>query len=218
MLEALEIPFADNAEEALADLGRHNLSFLYAPSFHPAFRQFASLRKALGIRTVFNILGPLLNPAGVKRQLIGVYSADLVRPVAEALGELGSLEAMVVHGDDGGDELSLCAPTTVAHLRDGAVTVTKLKPEDFGLKHAQARDLQGGSAIVNARILLDVLANNPGPQRDAVLLNSAAALLIGGKCGSLHEGLETARQAISSGRALELLTQMKVRQKTGAVV
>ncbi len=218
VLEALEIPFADNEHEALRDLRNFNLSFLYAPSFHPAFRDLAGLRKALGVRTVFNVLGPLLNPAGVQRQLVGVYSRDLVQPVAEALGELGSIEAMVVHGDDGGDELSLCAPSTIAHLRGGRVTLMKLAPEDVGLKRANPTDLQGGSAIANARILIDLLNGKSGPQRDVVLLNSAAALLVGGKCGSIADGIEIAKQTLNSGRAHDLFGKMKIRQVTGAVV
>lgn len=217
VLEALGVPFADTPEEATLSLRRYRLAFMYAPSFHPALRELTPLRRSLGFRTVLNALGPLLNPAGVRRQLIGVYSPSLVTPVAEALGELGAIEAMVVHGTDGADEVSISAPTHIAHLRDGAVHHMTIAPENFGLKRSPAEAIEGGDASQNARILASVLRGEPGPRRDIVLLNTAAALVVGGKAESLHAGIELADHALRAGKAHALLDQMKEALSLGAV-
>lgn len=217
VLEALGVPFADTPEEAAQSLKRHRLAFMYAPSFHPALRELAPVRRALGFRTVFNVLGPLLNPAGVRRQLVGVYSQDLVVPVAETLGELGAIEAMVVHGADGADELSISAPTKVAHLRDERVHLSIVAPEDFGLNRAVPEAIVGSDPDVNARILANVLSGEPGPRRDMVILNAAAALVVGGRAQDMHEGISIARTTLETGKARALLDEMKEALSLGAV-
>ncbi|MBN8542435.1 MAG: anthranilate phosphoribosyltransferase [Deltaproteobacteria bacterium] len=210
VLEALRVPFADNAAEANQSLKRHGLAFLYAPSFHPTLRKVAPVRQLLGMRTVFNALGPLLNPAGIRRQLIGVYSANLIEPVAQALAELGSHEVMVVHGEDGADEISLCAPTKVAHLKNGKVRVFQLTPEEFGFSRSMNSDLQGGDAQENARILIRIFEGETGPKRDIVLLNAGAALMVGGQVRTLRDGVDLAHATLQSGRVLQFLNQMRI--------
>lgn len=217
VLEALGVPFADTPEEATQSLRRHRLAFMYAPSFHPALRELTPVRRALGFRTVFNVLGPLLNPAGVRRQLVGVYSPDLVEPVAETLGELGAIEAMVVHGADGADELSISAPTKIAHLRDGRVQIRTVAPENFGLNRAVPESIAGADPMQNARILANVLSGEPGPRRDMVILNAAAALVVGGRAHDLQEGVKIARTTLESGKARALLDEMKEALSLGAV-
>ena len=216
VLEALRVPFADNAGEANELLKRHKLAFLYAPSFHPALRKVANVRQLLGMRTVFNALGPLLNPAGVRRQLVGVYSANLVEPVAHALAELGSHEVMVVHGDDGADEISLCSATKVAHLKNGMVRVFQVTPEEFGFTRVQNSGLQGGDVEENTRILVRIFEGEAGPKQDIVLLNAGAALMVGGQVRTIRDGVELARATLQSGYALKLLNQMRIRTIAGA--
>ncbi len=216
VLEALGVPFADTPEEAAQSLRRHRLAFMYAPSFHPTLRAMAPLRRSLGFRTVFNIMGPLLNPADVRRQLVGVFSQELVVPVAETLGELGAIEAMVVHGADGADEISISAPTMIAHLRDGRVQLKTVAPEDFGLTRAVPETIVGAGPDQNARILANVLIGEPGPRRDMVMLNTAAALVVGGRAEDIPEGLSIARRTLESGKALALLDQMKEDLSLGA--
>lgn len=208
VLEKLGIPFISDADAAKTSLARFNLAFLYAPSFHPALGTLAPIRKSLGVRTVFNALGPLANPAGVRRQLIGVYSRDLLLPMAEALASLGADEAMIVRGEDGNDEISLAGATRVAHLRDGQISEFVVRPEELGLRSAPASAISGGDAEENARLLRAVLSGESGTYRDIVVLNSAAALVVGRMAEDLHEGLAQANCAIDSGRALEILEGM----------
>ncbi len=177
------------------------VGFLFAPALHPAFARLRGVRKELGARTVFNLLGPLSNPAGAKRQLLGVYSVDLVRPLAEALRELGSEEAMVVASRDGLDELSLSAPTVVARLSGGRVSLEELKPARLGLKKRPLSALRGGDAKRNAAIARDVLYNKKGPAREVVVLNAAAALMVAGIAKNWKEGLRLANASLDSGRA-----------------
>ena len=216
VLEALGVGFCDNEREARDSIERHGLSFMYAPSFHPAFRELAPVRKQLGFRTVMNALGPMLNPAGVRRQLIGVYSPDLVIPMAEALGELGAISAMVVHGHDGSDEISICAPTKVATLENGKVTVSEIRPEQFGLERAAPEKIAGGDARTNAAILESVVSGTKGAARDIVVLNSGAALVVGGKAETLAHGIELANKAVDSGAAIEKLKNIRTPIRMGA--
>jgi anthranilate phosphoribosyltransferase len=218
VLQTLDLPFAMTADEGAFSLARFKLAFLFAPSFHPLLSELAPVRKSLGVRTIFNVLGPLLNPVGVKRQLMGVYSRDLVVPVAEALGQLGTIEAMVVHGEDGSDELSLCAPTEIAHLHNGRVTTLRVTPEELGFQRAQPSDLRGGDPIENARILYRILSGQiSGAPKDMVALNAGAALFVGGQTESLLDGIALAKQTLASRNALQLLERMRIKPQGMAV-
>lgn len=188
------------------------IGFLFAPKLHPAMKHVAIPRQELGQRTLFNITGPLLNPAGAKRQVLGVYRLDLVRTLAEVLLSLGSEHVMVVSGTDGLDEISLCAPTRVAEVRAGKISEYVLNPEDLGLSLCSSEDLQGGDLAENAAILRAVLAADSGqakskisPKRDIVALNAAAAIYVGGLAPSLKEGLQIAKQTLASGAAARTL-------------
>jgi anthranilate phosphoribosyltransferase len=209
VLEALGVNFAQTPAEAAEDLAKNFLTFMFAPAFQPALRKLAPIRKALGIRTILNCLGPMLNPAKVSRQLIGVYSKDLLIPMAEALGELGTQEALVVIGEDGTDEVSLCAPTRMAHLQDGRVTLSRIEPEDFGLEKVNPSSIIGGSKAQNAQILLKIMEGKRGPPREIVLLNSGAALMVGGQAQNISEGISLATRSLDSGQARSLLQAMQ---------
>jgi len=185
------------------------VGFLFAPVLHPAMKHAAQVRRELGVRTVFNLLGPLANPAGAGRQLLGVYSPALVGTLARALRELGSEEALVVSSRDGLDEISLGAPTEVAHLKAGRIKRYLIRPQALGFKPRPKVAYRGGDAKKNAWILLSVLSGKAGPARDVALLNAAAALLAAGLARDLREGLELARDSVDSGRALAALEKLK---------
>lgn len=187
-------------EAALAETG---IGFMMAPMHHPAMRHVGPVRTELGTRTIFNILGPLTNPAGVKRQLTGAFSPDLIRPMAEVLKALGSERAWLVHGGDGTDELSIAAPSRVVALEDGTIREFEIRPEDAGLPLHPFSDLLGGEAAENAAELRAILTGAGRPAyRDAVLLNSAAALVVAGVADDLKSGVERARAVLASGAAL----------------
>lgn len=183
------------------------IGFMFAPLFHGAMKHAIGPRREMGARTVFNILGPLTNPAGAQAQLMGVYDAALTEKLAHVLGRLGCRRAMVVHGLDGLDEISTIGKTRISELSDGEVKTYLVAPEDFGIKRVRPTDLAGGDADENAMILLKVLAGEEGPRRDIVLLNAAAAIVVSGKASGLHEGLALAARAIDSGRAYEKVVQ-----------
>ncbi len=182
--------------------------FLMAPRHHSAMRHVGPTRVELGTRTIFNLLGPLSNPARVTRQLIGVFDAAWVEPLAQVLKGLGHEKAWVVHGADGMDELSTTGPSLVAELKDGAVATFEVTPEDAGLARAKLAELKGGDRDRNARALRDVLEGKPGPYRDMVLLNSAAALIVADKAADLKAGAALAAEALDSGRAEEVLNRL----------
>lgn len=182
-------------------LEQAGIGFMMAPMHHPATRHVAPVRLELGTRTLFNILGPLTNPAGVKLQLTGAYDSALIRPMAEVLRALGSTSAWLVHGGDGTDELSIAAPSKVAELKDGKITEFDIHPEDAGLPVHPFADIMGGSPAENAAAFRALLNGNSGAYRDAVLLNSAAALLVAGHVDNLKSGVEAARSSIDSGAA-----------------
>jgi anthranilate phosphoribosyltransferase len=184
------------------------IGFLFAPTFHPSMRHAAEPRRDLGVRTAFNLLGPLTNPAGVECQLVGVPRPDLTELVARALAQLGARRAWVVHGADGIDEISTRGYTKISECRDGFVRTFYLHPSDVGLPKATADDLAGGDAAANAAIARQVLAGERGPRRDVVTLNAAAALMIAGRCRSLVEGLQMARAALDAGFAASALEQL----------
>jgi anthranilate phosphoribosyltransferase len=184
------------------------IGFMMAPMHHPATRHVMPARQALGTRTIFNILGPLTNPAGVKRQLTGAFSRDVIRPMAEVLRELGSEKAWLVHGSDGTDEISIAGPTWVVKLENGVVVETQISPEDAGLPVHPFADIVGGSPAHNASALRAVLAGEKSAYRDAVLLNTAAALIVADRVTSLHTGVEMAADSIDSGKAAQKLTSL----------
>ena len=186
------------------------ISFLFAPRLHPAMKAVMPVRRALGVRTVFNMLGPLTNPAGVGRQVVGVWGREVQDVMAEALAELGAVHALVVHSDDGLDELSVFAPTRVVEVRDGQVVgVEMVDPEGLGMKAESPEALRGGDVAFNARRLREVLGGQEhSAATEAVALNAAAALVVGGVVDDLAEGLQQARQVIASGDALRKLDRL----------
>ncbi len=184
------------------------IGFLFAPLLHSAMKYAIGPRREIGIRTIFNLLGPLTNPAGAGIQVLGVYSPELTGMVAAVLQRLGSKSAMVVHGAGCLDELSLAGETAVVQLRDGELCSYTLVPEDAGLERAPLEAVRGGDAAANARFLVDVLSGRPGPRRDVVLLNAAAVLVTAGRAADFAAGVEEAAAVIDSGRALERLEQL----------
>jgi anthranilate phosphoribosyltransferase len=211
LLEALGVNITappDAVERCLAEAG---IAFFFAPTFHPSMRHAAPARKELGIRTAFNLLGPLTNPAGARRQLVGVPRPELTELVARSLALLGSERAWVVHGADGLDEISTTGYTKVSECRDGAVNTFYVHPYDFKLPKAGPEALRGGDAAQNAAIARRVLGGTPGPAREIVLLNAAVSLLIAGAVTTVPEGIDQAAAAIDSGAAaatLERLTSL----------
>ena len=185
-----------------------NIAFFFAPTFHPSMRHAAPTRKDLGIRTAFNLLGPLTNPAGARRQLVGVPRPELTELIARSLLMLGSDRAWVVHGADGIDEISTTGHTKVSECRDGAVNTFYVHPADFGIPKASPTDLKGGDAAANAAIVTAILDGKKGSARDVVLLNAGAALFVAGRVGSIQEGIAMAASAIDSGGARTTLEAM----------
>ena len=184
------------------------IGFLYAPLLHTAMKHVMAARREMGIRTVFNLLGPLTNPASANAQVIGVAAASLTEPLARVLAELGTLRAFVVHGADGLDEISNTGESRLSEVREGMVRTFTVRPEDFGLPRATIADLRGGDRGQNAQIIRDLLAGEAGPRRDIVLMNAAAALVAGGRGRDLKEGVEIAARSIDGGAALERLGQL----------
>ena len=209
VLLALGVNIEADAAKVGQCLDEVGIGFLFAPMLHGAMKYAIGPRREIGTRTVFNVLGPLTNPAGARRQLIGVYAAELTEKLAGVLQGLGSERAFIVHGSDGLDEITLTGPTQISELNDGTISTYEVNPEDFGLQTAPASALQGGDAEENAQLLLQVLQGEEGPRRDVVLLNAAAAIAAGGGAKTLAEGVEKARQAIDSGRAHETLENLK---------
>lgn len=190
----------DVVERALKEAG---IGFMMAPMHHPAVKHVMPVRQELGCKTIFNILGPLTNPAGVKRQLTGAFAPDLIHPMAETLKELGSEKAWLVHGSDGTDEIAISGPTAVAVLENGTITSREIHPEDAGLPVHPFRDILGGTPEENGEAFRGLLNGAASAYRDAVLLNSAAALVVADKASNLSEGAEMARASIDGGHALK---------------
>jgi anthranilate phosphoribosyltransferase len=205
VLEALGVNITAPPEKSLEMLKTLGICFLFAQNYHISMKYVAPVRKELGIRTIFNILGPLVNPAGANMELLGVYDAEMVEPMAQVLSNLGVKNALVVYGEDGLDEISASAPTRVCEVRNGNFSSYAITPEQFGLTRCRKSDLTGGSPEENARITRDILAGEPGPKRDAVLLNSAAALYIARPELSIADALAVARETIDSGKAARQL-------------
>jgi len=202
-------------ERALRDTG---IAFFFARTFHPAMKHAAQTRTDLGIRTAFNLLGPLTNPAGATRQLVGVPRPELTELLARALMMLGSMRAWVVHGADGIDEISTTGHTKVSECRDGAVNTFYVHPSDFGIARSDPAALRGGDAVENAAIIRDVLAGTPGARRDVVLLNAGIALFVAGRVDTVKEGIAAAAAAIDSGAAQQRLQKMVESSRIEAAV
>ena len=208
VLTALGVNIEATPEKVGECIDEVGIGFLFAVALHGAMKHAIGPRRELATRTVFNILGPLTNPAGAKRQLLGVFDGALTEALAGVLRELGSERALVVHGSDGLDEITLTGPTQVSELRDGQISTRQIHPEDFGLQVVSAEALKGGDADYNARILRGVLDGKEGPQRDVVLLNAAAAMVVGGLAEDITAGFELARASIDSGKARQALDQL----------
>lgn len=205
VLEALGVNITIEPEKMEKVLKEENISFMFAQIYHKAMRFVAPVRKELGIRTIFNILGPLSNPASASMQMMGVYDESLVKPMAEVLMKLGVKRGMVVYGTDRLDEISISAPTIVCEIRDGRLENYEITPEQFGLKVAAKEDMVGGDPEENARITRAILAGEKGAKRDAVVLNAGACIYIAGKAATLAEGIKMAQEVIDSGKAAEKL-------------
>ncbi|RIL05897.1 MAG: anthranilate phosphoribosyltransferase [Proteobacteria bacterium] len=201
VLEALGVHVDLPIARAAAIAREVGIGFLFARRAHPAMRHVAPVREELRIRTLMNCLGPLLNPCGVRRQLVGVYARELVEPLAQALAQLGAEAALVVHGSDGLDEITTTGPTFAARLADGCVESLAIDAAALGIARARREDLAGGDAAENAAIVRDVLGGEPGPRRDLVLVNAAAALWVAGAAADLSAGMAQARASIDSGAA-----------------
>lgn len=209
VLESLGIKIDLAPEKVEKCLFETGFGFLFAPLFHPAMKFAIGPRREMGIRTIFNILGPITNPAGAKRQILGVFASKLTEPLAMVLGNLGAEDAMVVHGEDGLDEITITNGTKVSRFSDRKVENMYFSPEDFGLQRGRKEDLVGGDKEQNAGIILNILRGEKGPKRDVVLINSAAALAVSGKTSDLKTAFEIASNAIDAGSALRKLEEIR---------
>ena len=208
VLETLGVKITLTPERSAEILKKINICFLFAQNYHIAMKYVAPIRKELGIRTVFNILGPLSNPAGANMELMGVYDQSLVEPLAQVMANLGVNRGMVVYGQDSLDEISMCAPTSVCEIRDGKFTSYEITPEQFGYERCEKGALTGGTPAENAEITKAILkGEEKGPKRQAVCLNAGAALYIAGKAASIEEGVKLAESLIDSGAALKKLEE-----------
>jgi len=216
VMEALGVNINLPSPQIAACLEQVGIAFLFAPALHSAMKQVQIVRRALHLRTIFNLLGPLTNPARATCQVVGVYSADLVEKLAEALSMLGLRRALVVHGSDGLDEITITTTTRIAEVRDGQVRSYEVTPEEFGLQRATLDDIAGGDAALNAQLIREVLNGNKSPRRDVVLLNAAAALVAAGRADHLRDAIPPAADAIDSGAAKEKLDGLAAFSKSAA--
>ncbi len=209
VLEKLGINVMLEADDVEKCINENGIGFMFAQLFHKSMKNAGIVRKELGIRTIFNILGPLSNPSGSENMVVGVFSDDLVDTFSQAMLKMGVKRAMVIHGEDGMDEISTAADTLVAEIKDGKIVKYTITPEQFGFKRADAQELKGGDAEFNKNITLAILkGEEKGAKRDVVLLNAAAALYISGKASSLEEGIKLAAESIDSGKALDTLEKV----------
>ncbi len=205
VLKELGVKIDAEPETVKRCLDRANIGFFFAPLWHGAMKHAIGPRREIGIRTIFNILGPLCNPTGARRQVLGVFDPKLTEVMAGVLKDLGSTHVWVVYGSDGLDEITISGPTRVTELRDGAIKTFDLYPMDLGVKESSLDKIRGGEAAHNAKIVNDVLGGWKGPCRDVTVLNAAAAIFVGGKAESIKEGVEKARESIDTGKAAEAL-------------
>ena len=208
VLEALGVNVEASPAVVARCIREARMGFLFAPQLHGAMKYAAPVRKEIGIRTIFNVLGPLTNPAGARRQVLGVYAPHLVRPIAEVLLRLGADHALVVHSEDGMDEISLSARTHVSEVRGGSITSYDLSPEVLGLAAVRPEDLEADTVRRSAEVIRSVLAGAPGPRRDVVLANAGAAVYVAGLAADIHEGLKRAADSIDSGAAAGVLESL----------
>jgi anthranilate phosphoribosyltransferase len=208
VMEALGVNIQLSPERAAQCLREIGICFLYAPDLHSSMKQVQKVRRELRLRTLFNLLGPLTNPARASGQVVGVYALDMVEKLAESLSMLGLHRALVVHGLDGLDEITITGPTRIAEARDGTVRTYEVDPEEFGMKRASLADISGGDAAENATIIRELLSGNKSARRDVVLLNSAAALVAAGRVDHLADGIPMAVKSIDSGAAAEKLAAL----------
>jgi len=209
VLEALGIRLDMPPETTALAVQEAGIGFLFAPALHPAMKHAIGPRRELGIRTIFNVLGPLTNPAGADCQVLGVYDPALVRPLAEVLGRLGAKRAWVVHGEGGLDEISPLGATAVAQWYSGKISEFQVNPSDFGVDTCTAGDIEGQGPEENARILLEILSGSRGPRRDMVIMNAAAAILVADRASSPEEAAGIAAESIDSGRAMAALEKLR---------
>lgn len=209
LLKALGVNIEANEDIVSRCLDEVGIGFLYAPALHKAMQYAIGPRREIGIRTIFNILGPMTNPAGATRQLLGVYDEALAEPIAKALGRLGSKHALVVHGEDGLDEVTTTGYTRISEFKDGAVKTFKVLPIDFGIKTARPEDLKGGDPDHNAKIAMDIFNGKKGPQRGIVLLNAGCAIYASDSAPDISEGINMAEKSIDSKAALDKLERLK---------
>ena len=207
-LEALGVNIHQSPKRCIELLNEVGMCFFFAQKYHTSMKYVGAIRRELGFRTVFNILGPLTNPASPSMQLLGVYDDYLVEPLAQVLISLGVRRGMVVYGTDKLDEISLSSPTKICEIKDGWFKSYTIKPEDFGFERCRKEDLQGGTPEDNAKITREILSGKQGHQRNAVVLNTGASLYIGGKASSMKEGVVLAQQLIDSGKAMETLDKL----------
>jgi len=210
VLEVLGVNVNLTADKVASLVNEIGIAFMFAPNFHPAMRYAAPVRKKLGIRTIFNVLGPLANPALATRQVLGVYDKSLTQTMAEVLSKLGSEHVMVVHGEDGMDEISISSRTTVTELKNKTITTYSIQPSDFGLDVADLKMIQVENAEASKAMMLDVLNGSQGPHRNITILNAGAAIYISGISSTLKEGIEKAASVIDQGLALKKLEALKV--------
>ncbi len=208
-LEALGVNIQQSPARCRELLDEAGFCFFFAQKYHTSMKYVGAIRRELGFRTVFNILGPLTNPGSPSVQLLGVYDEYLVEPLAKVLTSLGVRRGMVVYGQDKLDEISLSSPTTVCEFRDGWFRSRVVTPEEFGLERCAKSELRGGTPADNAAITLDILHAKPGPKSDAALLNAGAALYLGGKAGDIQDGIGLARELVASGKAFETLEKVR---------
>ncbi len=209
VLEALGVNLNLTPEQVGRCIDEVGIGFMFAPLMHASMKHVAPVRKEIGMRTIFNVLGPLTNPAGAQAQVMGVFHPNLTEPLARVLGNLGCRHALVVHGLDGVDEISISGPTVISEMEDGLVHTYRITPEDVGIARAPREYIRGGTKEENARITEAVLAGETGPRRDVVLLNAAAALLAAGKVKNLREGVEVGAASIDSGAAMRALEGLR---------
>lgn len=211
VLEAAGVKLDITPEQVRDCVEQVGVGFMFAPAHHGAMKHAIGARKEMAVRTIFNVLGPLTNPAGAPNQVIGVFDGDLLEPMASVLKQLGSNHVMVVHAEDGMDEISISAPTHVAELKQGEVSLYTISPSDFGMESASLEALRVDSAEQSLAVIRAVLADNPGPARDIVCLNAGAAIYVSGCADSLAAGVEAARAAINSGKAAAVLQNLVAR-------
>ena len=209
VLEALGVNVNLTPEKVASLVNDIGIAFMFAPNFHPAMRYAAPVRKKLGVRTIFNVLGPLANPASATHQVLGVYEASLTETMAEVLSKLGSEHVMVVHGEDGMDEISISSETRISELKNKSITTFTIKPTDFGLNMADLKTIQVENVDASKAMMLDVLEGHQGPHRDITLLNAGAAIYVSGLTSTLKEGIEKAALVIDQGLALKKLEALK---------